>query len=142
MAQQRSLIENFGSKHFKDGTFTKASPRNWRVYSRLLFSADFFTYQCEIPQSDIAADCGTHRTTIPKISQDLTKLNLIVCQSKVTRAGKQPNRYILTIPVIDNSKSNNTVYAGEIIANEEIDITVISKSVAPPHVRLLQEPIR
>ena len=126
-------------EHFKDGTFTKTSPLNWRVFCRVLFSSDFYTYQCEIPQSNIAADCGTHRTTIPKINQDLTKLNLIVCQNKITRAGKQPNKYILIIPESDSSRAQSTIYEGEVIANEEVDISVISKATIPPHVRLLQE---
>ncbi|MCG8684662.1 MAG: helix-turn-helix domain-containing protein, partial [Desulfobacterales bacterium] len=126
-------------EHFKDGTFKKASPLEWRVFSRLLFGCDYFTYQCEITQSEIAADCGTHRTTIPKTGQGLTKLSLIVSQNKITRAGKQPNRYILTTPASNTDQTQEVIYAGEVMANEEVDINITSKAVVPAHVRLPQE---
>ena len=122
--------------HFHNGMFAMVRPASWRLYCRLLASADFQTYQCEISHSRLATDCGMTRQTVPELIRDLEFHNLITFKNKITRAGKQPNKYFIEVPEICQT---DAVFSGQVIADREVDITVTSTRAIPSHVRLSRE---
>ena len=123
-------------EYFHDGKFAAVRPSAWRVYCFLLFISDYLTYQCEISHEEIATNCGMVRQTVPELTRELAGNKLITYTNNIGRGGQTKNKYFLSVP---SSMPNTASYSGEIISDQEVDVTVTSVNSAPQHVELKYE---
>ncbi len=123
-------------KYFHEGNFAKVRPSAWRVYCFLLFISDYYTFQCEISHEEIAQSCGLSRQSVPELTRELMQEKLI---SYHTPKVRQKLRYYLTVPESIEPGQEDVVYAGEVIANKEVDIHIMEKSSIPDNVSLKRE---
>ncbi len=124
--------------HFHEGFFALVRPSAWRIYCRLLYAADFQTFRCKISHSELSKDCGIRRQGIPELIRELELNRLLICQKQITRSGKQPSIYHLSIPET-NPPETDPIYAGQVLSNKPIEITIADQTSTPGHVRLSRE---
>ncbi len=125
---------------FNDGLFARVHASAWRVYCRLVSMADFASGAVELSQAQIAQDCGLNRTSIPELIRELSALGLIMAQNRTNQTGKIANLYFVCRPPLSISRpSGKAVYAGQVISDQPVDISVTPSSNTPGHVRLAGE---
>ena len=125
---------------FHDGLFARVRPSAWRIYCRLLYSADSHTRECTISQGDLSKDCGIRRQGIPELIRELQGHRLLATQQQISRAGQLPNVYYIAKPPAPvEDITDEITYAGHIVADREVDITISSQKKTAAHVRLSRE---
>ena len=125
---------------FHDGLFARVRPSAWRIYCRLLYSADSYTRECTISQGELSKACGIRRQGIPELIRELQGHRLLATQQQISRAGQLPNvYYIAKPPAPADFPSDDIAYAGQVIANRQVDITIREQKKNAPHVRLSRE---